>query len=382
MGCGRCKVRTVKFHLAEHEATRSRAEAVILLLPIPQGRLQEGPPHPAARNPGSPGTQVRWTCSIVANSVTEVAVSLAREQEDCLAKVKALENGRASRFGAGRRRKDDYLQSIQVTALADKERATDVVYLDFCKAFDTVPHNILVANLERYGFDGWTRDPDRLEECAHVNLMRFNKAMCRVLHLGWGNPQYLYRLGDEWIESSPAEKDWGYWSREVILPLYSAPVRPHLEYCIQLWSPQHKKDMGLLERSRGGPLKSSEGWSTSPHRLRELGLFSLEKRRLQGDHIVAFQGAYKKDGERLFTKACSDRTRGSGFKLEEGRFRLDMRKKPFMMRVGETLEEVALRSHGCPIIGSVQGQVGWGFEQPDLVEDVPVHGRGLELDNL
>ncbi|KAK4831265.1 hypothetical protein QYF61_016735 [Mycteria americana] len=71
-------------------------------------------------------------------------------------------------------------------------------------------------------------------------------------------------------------------------------------------------------------------------RLRELGLFSMEKRRLQGHRIVAFQylkGAYKKDGERPFTKACIDRTRGNGFKLKEGRFRLDIRKKFFIMRV-------------------------------------------------
>jgi len=67
-----------------------------------------------------------------------------------------------------------------------------------------------------------------------------------------------------------------------------------------------------------------------------LGLFNLEKRRLQGDLIADFQylkGAYKKSGEALLTRACSDRTRGNGFRLKEGRFRLDIRKKLFALRV-------------------------------------------------
>jgi len=65
-------------------------------------------------------------------------------------------------------------------------------------------------------------------------------------------------------------------------------------------------------------------------------LFSLEQRRFQGDLIAAFRylnRAYKKDGDRLFSWACSNRIRGNGFELKEGRFRLDIRKKFFTLRV-------------------------------------------------
>ena len=122
-----------------------------------------------------------------------------------------------------------------------------------------------------------------------------------------------------------------YNDKSVSVPLYKAIVRPHLEYCIQAWSPYLRKDIDMLENIHRRATKLIPGlrYLRYEERLKECGLTTLETRRLRGDQIEVFNilNDYENSDCNIFFEIKESKiTRGHNFTLVKKQSRLDVRK--------------------------------------------------------
>ena len=354
-------------------------------------------------------------------------------------------------FRSGRSCLTNLLEFLEyITKQLDEGNTMDVVYLDFSKAFDKVPHRRLVHKLRMHGIGGvvvewigeWLRgrkqrvvlngaksnwkevisgvpqgsvlgpllfliyindidvgisskiskfaddtkivstvqveqgnysiqkDLDRLAAWADKWQMEFNPQKCKVMHIGRENRYFSYEMEGCWIETVEEEKDLGvvvdktmkfskqclearnranrtlgfinrnvsYKSKEVVRSLYNAYVRPHLEYCIQAWAPHYRQDINMLEavQRRATRMIPALRHLEYKDRLKELNMFSFERRCLRGDMIELYKmfsdNDYLDVGT-FFTLERENRTRGHDKKIRKQSCRLDLRKYFFSHRV-------------------------------------------------
>ncbi|ORD92756.1 hypothetical protein ECANGB1_578, partial [Enterospora canceri] len=159
-------------------------------------------------------------------------------------------------------------------------------------------------------------------------------------------------------------------SSEVILRLYLALVRPHLDYAAQFWSPYYRKDIGSLEAVQRRMTKMIQGLRNLPYkdRLKRLNLHSLERKRARRDMIEVFKwvkGINKGNIDQVLEFSSQDRTRGNGYKLEKLRFRTDIGRYWFTNRVVNDWNRLDRHVVSAESIGSFKRRLDQSMDRDD-----------------
>ncbi|KAK4825766.1 hypothetical protein QYF61_002329 [Mycteria americana] len=240
----------------------------------------------------------------------------------------------------------------------DEGEAMDVVFLDFGKAFDTVPNTILLDKLSNCEMSwytmhwvknwlngsaqsvvvngatsGWRPVTCGVPHASILGPALFNifinnldaEVECTISKFaddtklgGWSHAGHKYKLGEEWLDNSPAERDLGVLVHSRLNMSQQHALTAKIRF--YFWTPQFKKDVKVLEwvqRSTTKLVKGLEGMFYEEC-LRTMGLSSLEKRKLRGNRIALYSFLRRGCGEGgadLFSLVSSDRIHGNGSKL-------------------------------------------------------------------
>jgi len=213
-------------------------------------------------------------------------------------------------------------------------------------------------------------DLQKLCQWSEEWKMLFNVSKCKVMHVGRQQEQNSYFMNKQQLKCVDMEKDLGviisndlkvsrqcqmacskaskmlglinrtieFKHRDVLIRLYKSLVRPHLEFCTPAWSPHYRKDRDLIEKIQRRFTRMIPNISKLPYdqRLTEVGLWSLEDRRLRADLIEVYKiihGLSSVSFQSFFEFCHHDRTRGHNLKLHKHSVRTDLRQHFFTERI-------------------------------------------------